>query len=85
MAATAHPQPHLLVAGGEVPCSEHGKILVPLVGTCALFDQRSARAHLSALSWRSRDATKSVELREFKKDGRGDFGFRDPQYGREVF
>ena len=27
----------------------------------------------------------SVELREFKKDGRGDFGFWDPQYGREVF
>ena len=27
VAATAHPQLHLLDAGGEVPCSEHGKIL----------------------------------------------------------
>ena len=84
MAATAHPQPHLLVAGGEVPCSEHGKILVPLVGTSALFDQRSARAHLSALSWRSRDAAKSVERREFRKGGRGDLGFLDPNRTRGV-
>ena len=82
MAATAHPQLHLLVAGGEVPCSEHGKILVPPIGTSALFDQRSTKAHLCALCRRFRNATESLERREFRKGRRGDLGFRDPEWTR---
>jgi hypothetical protein len=70
--------------GGEVPCLEHSKILVPLVGTSALFDQRSTKAHLGALCRRFRDAAESLERREFRKGRRGDLGFRDPEWTREV-
>ena len=67
VAATAHPQ--LLVAGGEVPCPEHGKIFVPPIGTSASFDQRSTGAHLGALCRRFRIRDAGVERRELRKGG----------------
>ena len=69
----------------HVQSTWHGKILVPLVSTSALFDQRSAKAHLGALCRGFWNAAESVERREFRKDGRGDLGFRDPEGTRELF
>jgi hypothetical protein len=64
-ASTAHPQLHLLVAGGEVPCPEHGwqDFVQPTIGTSASFAQRSTGARLGALCRISWDVTERLGAR----------------------